>query len=71
MYNHVEELQRVNNMDDKQIVLKVRNFKHFPFMTKEQFNELRQAISDRLQTHGYELVSACCGRFSVAKINKE
>jgi hypothetical protein len=40
-------------------------------MTKQQFNELRQAISDRLQTHGYELTSACCGRFSATKLNKE
>jgi hypothetical protein len=71
MYDHVEELQRVNIMDEKQIVLKVRNFKKFGFMTSQQFHELKQAISDRLQTHGYELVSACCGRFSVAKINKE
>jgi hypothetical protein len=71
MYDHVEELQRVNNMDQHQILLKVRNLKYMPFMTKEQFNELRQAISDRLQTHGYELTSACCGRFSATKLNKE
>ena len=71
MYDHVEELQRVNNMDQHQILLKVRNLKYMPFMTKEQFNELRQAISDRLQTHGYELTNACCGRFSATKLNKE
>jgi hypothetical protein len=67
MYDHVEELQRVNNMDQHQILLKVRNLKYMPFMTKEQFNELRQAISDRLQTHGYELVPACCGRYGAVK----
>jgi hypothetical protein len=71
MYEHLVEINRIKNMDEHQILLKTRNFKYMSFMTKEQFNEVRQAISDRLQTHGYELTSACCGRFSATKLNKE
>lgn len=71
MYEHLVEINRIKNMDEKQIILKVRNLKYMPFMTKEQFNEVRQAISDRLTVHGYKLQTACCGRYSVAKLDKE
>ncbi len=71
MYDHVAELDRINNMDEKQIVLKVRNLKYMPYMTKQQFNELKQSISDRLTNFDYELTTACCGRYSATKLNKE
>jgi len=71
MYEHLVEINRINNMDEKQVLLKVRNLKYMPFMTKEQFNEVRKAVSDRLTTHGYELTTACCGRYTATKINKE
>jgi hypothetical protein len=67
MYDHNDEINRINNMDEKQILLKVRNLKYFPFMTKEQFTHVKTAISDKLKTHGYELTTACCGRYSVIK----
>ena len=68
MYDHIDEINRIKDMDEKQIVLKVRNFKRYPFMTGEQFNLIKQAIGDRLQTHGYELTSQCCGRYVATKI---
>ena len=71
MYDHISEIERIKNMDEKQIVLKVRNLKYMPFMTKEQFNSMRQAIANKLTEHGYELTSACCGRYTATKINKE
>lgn len=71
MYEHIVEINRINSMDEKQILLKVRNFKYFPFMTKEQFDEVSKALSDRLQFHGYDLVPQCCGRYGVSKHNKE
>ena len=71
MYEHLVEINRINNMDEKQILLKVRNFKYFPFMTHEQYEQVKQAINSRLQTYGYELVPQCCGRHGVAKLNKE
>jgi DnaJ-domain-containing protein 1 len=71
MYDHQFELDRINDMDERQILLKVKNLKHFGFMTREQFNEIKSAIDKRLNTYNYELVPACCGRFNVAKINKE
>ncbi len=71
MYEHLVEINRIKNMDERQILLKVRNLKFFPFMTKEQFNDVKQAVSDRLTFHGYELVPACCGRFNVAKIKEK
>jgi hypothetical protein len=71
MYEHLVEINRIKNMDENQILLKTRNLKYMPFMTKEQFNEVRQAISDRLTVHGYELVPACCGRYNAGKIDKK
>jgi hypothetical protein len=71
MYDHIAEIDRIKSMDEKQVLLKVRNLKYMPFMTKEQFNEIRQSISDKLTSHGYELTNACCGRYSATKINKE
>lgn len=71
MYEHLIEINRIKNMDEKQILLKVRNLKYFPFMTKEQFRDVRTAIEDTLKVHGYELVQQCCGRYGYAKLNKE
>ena len=71
MYEHLVEINRINNMDEKQILLKVRNLKYFPFMTKEQFTDVKSAIQNRLNVHGYELTNACCGRFTATKITKE
>jgi hypothetical protein len=71
MYEHLVEINRIKNMDEKQILLKVRNLKYMPFMTKEQFNDVKQAVSDRLTIHGYELATACCGRYSATKIDKK
>lgn len=71
MYDHQFELDRINNMDERQILLKVKNLKHFGFMTREQFNEITTAVINRLNTFDYELVPACCGRYNVAKINKK
>lgn len=71
MYDHVDEINRIKDMDDKQIVLKVRNFKRYPFMTSEQFNLVKQAITDRLKTHGYMLTDQCCGRYTATKIDQE
>jgi hypothetical protein len=71
MYDHQFEIDRIKIMDEKQILLKVRNFKHFTFMSREQFNELKQLISDKLTIYGYELTTACCGRYSATKLNKE
>jgi len=71
MYDHQFEIDRINNMDQHQILLKVRNLKYMSYMTKQQFNELKQSINDKLTTYGYELTSACCGRYSATKLNKE
>lgn len=71
MYEHLVEINRINNMDEKQILLKVRNLKYFPFMTKEQFELVKKAVSDRLDHHGYILVNACCGRYTAQKVIKE
>lgn len=71
MYEHLIEINRIKNMDEKQILLKVRNLKYFPFMTKEQFNDVRTAVEDTLKLHGYELTNACCGRYTATKINKK
>ena len=70
MYEHLVEINRIKNMDEHQILLKVRNLKYMPFMTKQQFNDVKQAINDRLTTHGYELVPACCGRYGAVKHEK-
>jgi hypothetical protein len=71
MYDHLEEIQRINSMDEQQILLKARNHKKFNCYTGEQYEQIRNAVIERLQTYGYEYVPSCCGRFEVAKINKK
>lgn len=71
MYDHQFELDRINDMDERQILLRVRNLKHFPFQTREQFREITTSIEQRLKNFDYELVPACCGRFNYTKIEKK
>jgi len=71
MYEHLVEINRVKNMNEREILLKARNHKKYGFMTGEQYEQVRNAIIERLQTYGYEYVPSCCGRFEVAKINKK
>lgn len=71
MFDHISEITRINNMDEKQILLKVRNLKKFAFMTKEQFNDIQKAVISKLDIYGYELTPSCCGRYNATKRIKE
>ena len=63
-----EELVRISNMDEHQILLKARNFTSWKGISKENFIKLRDAIDNRLKIYGYTLVPSCCGKFSVTKL---
>ena len=62
-----EEVSRIQNMDEKQVLLKVRNFKYMRHITKEEFEEQKTALRNKLNEYGYELTNACCGRYSAHK----
>lgn len=63
-----EELVRISNMDEHQILLKVRNLKKHKFMSTEDFVTLHNAVKQRLSIYGYKLESACCGTYRAEKI---
>ena len=63
------ELQRIDDMELKQILLKAQAFRRYEFMSIEEYHGIKQRIESRLQFYGYAFVPACCGRFSVQKIN--
>jgi len=62
-----EEVSRIQNMDEKQVLLKVRNFKYMRHMTNEEFEQQKLALTNKLNQFGYQLVSGCCGRYSANK----
>jgi hypothetical protein len=64
-----DELLRVSNMDEHQILLKARNHKMYKHQNIHDYNKLGKAIEDRLQHFGYNLEPACCGRFNIVKTN--
>lgn len=70
-FDYQLELDRINNMDESQILLKGRNFRRFKFMTNEQYRGLENAIRDRLRLYGYELQNACCGRYNINKLTEK
>ena len=63
-----EELLRISNMDEHQILLKARNFTSWKGISKENFNKLRDAIELKLKQYGYGLIPACCGKYNVVKL---
>ena len=71
MYEHLVEINRIKNMDEKQILLKARNVQKFPFMSDEQYEQIRKAVNDKLNIYGYELRDACCGRKAIVKLNEK
>ena len=62
-----DEVLRIQNMDEKQVLLKVRNFKYMRHMTNEEFEQQKLALTNKLNQFGYQLVSGCCGRYSASK----
>jgi hypothetical protein len=71
MYDHKMDIDLIHRMDEKQILLKARNLRRWSTMTKEQFNDITSAVEYRLKYYGYRLQNACCGRYSVTKIDEE
>lgn len=65
----VEELTRIENMDEQQILLKARNHRHYKHLSLPDFHKLGHAIEQRLNHFGYKLEAACCGRFNIVKSN--
>lgn len=63
-----EELIRISNMDEHQILLKVRNLRKHKFMSTEDFVTICETVKQRLSIYGYKLESACCGTFRAEKI---
>ena len=64
-----EELQRISNMDEHQILLKARNHRHYRHMSLTDYQLIGKAIEDKLLTFGYNYEPACCGRFNIVKSN--
>lgn len=67
-FDYQLELDRINNMDEKEILLKGRNFRRFKFMTNDEYRGLENAIRDRLRLYGYQFQNACCGRYNINKL---
>lgn len=65
------EVDRINNMDLHQLLLKTRNLKRHRHMSKLEYEQQYKALNDNLQVHGYTIVQQCCGRIGAEKINKE
>ncbi len=65
-----EELLRISNMDEHQILLKARNHKHYKHLTLRDYQTLGKAINDRLSVFGYTLQPGCCGNYKLEKINE-
>lgn len=63
-----EELIRISNMDEHQILLKVRNLKRHSSMSKQDHTKLCNAVELKLLDYGYRLECACCGTYRAEKI---
>lgn len=63
-----EELIRISNMSLQQLLLKVRNLKHYQGMNIEHHKLMVDMVNNKLREHNYKLDEVCCGRYVATKL---
>jgi hypothetical protein len=63
------EIERIQNMDENQILLKARNHRHYKHMSLKQYTSIGHHIELQLNKYGFKFEPACCGRYNIVKNN--
>lgn len=66
-----KHLHEISIMDEDAIMFAAHNLRKNRRKNYGHFEQVRDAINQRLQIYGYTLYPGCCGNFTVRQITQE